>query len=71
MSDYNVIVDEENGFLFDQNVSEDIAAALRCAIHTTHAQRAAMGQCSYEKIQKKCSVAAVVEQWNALLNWKH
>lgn len=71
VSDYNVIVDEENGFLFDQNVSEDIAAALRCAIHTTHAQREAMGQCSYEKIQKKCSVSAVVEQWNALLNWKH
>lgn len=71
VSDYSVIVDEENGFLFDPNVSEDIAAALRCAIHTTHVQREAMGRCSYEKIQKKCSVAAVVDQWNALLNWKH
>lgn len=67
VSDYDVLVNEENGFLCDPNSPEDIAAALRSAIHTTSEQREAMGQKSYEKIQKICSREAVVAQWEALI----
>lgn len=71
VADYDVLVNADNGFLFDPDESESIVAALRSAINTSYEQRATMGQSSYERIQKQCSVAAVMEQWNALLNSKH
>ena len=67
VSDYDVLVDESNGFLCDPNSPQSIADALRNAINTTQEQREKMGQCSYEKIQKICSREAVVAQWEALL----
>ena len=67
VSDYDVLVDESNGFLCDPNSPQSIADALRNAINTTQEQREKMGKCSYEKIQKICSREAVVAQWEVLL----
>ena len=67
VSDYAVLVDESNGFCCDPKSTEDIAAAIRKAIHTTPEQRQAMGQRSYEKIQKVCSRQAVIAQWSELM----
>lgn len=67
VSDYAVLVDEGNGFCCDPNSVEEIAAAIRSAIHTTPEQRQAMGQCSYNKIQKVCSRETVVAQWCELI----
>lgn len=68
VSDYAVLVDETNGFCCDPASAEDMAAAIRSAINTTPEQRQAMGQKSYEKIQKVCSREAVVAQWTALID---
>lgn len=67
VSDYDVLVDESNGFLCDPNSPQSIADALRNAINTTKEQREKMGKCSCEKIQKICSREAVVSQWEGLL----
>lgn len=67
VSDYDVLVNESNGFLCDPNSPESIADALRSAINTTQEQREKMGQCSYEKVQKICSRETVVAQWEGLL----
>lgn len=68
VSDYAVLVDESNGFCCDPKSVEDIANAIRSAIHTAPEQRQAMGQKSYEKIQNVCSRQAVVGQWLSLID---
>ena len=67
VSDYDVLLDESNGFLCDPKSPEDIAKALRDAIGATQEQRAQMGQRSYEKIQRICSREAVIGQWESLI----
>ena len=67
VSDYDILVDESNGFLCDPNSTQSIADALRNAINTTQEQRKKMGKCSYEKIQKICSREAVVAEWEYVL----
>lgn len=67
VSDYYVLVDEENGFLCDPSSPEDIANALRKAINTTNEQRVEMGQKSHKKIKEICSREVVVKQWERLL----
>lgn len=66
VSDYAVLVNDENGFLCDPESPESIAEALRNAINMSHEQRAQMGQRSHEKIRKICSREAVVKQWEDL-----
>ena len=67
VSDYAVLVDEGNGFCCDPNSVEEIAAAIRSAIHTTPEQRQTMGEKSYQKIQEVCSREAVIGQWAQLI----
>ena len=68
VSDYAVLVNEENGFLCNPNSSEDIARALRGAISTSPAQRTEMGNKSYEKIKTICSRDVVISQWEDILH---
>lgn len=67
VSDYAVLVNEENGFLCDPADPADIAKAIRAALATTPEQRAEMGEKSYEKLLSICSKDAIVEKWIALL----
>lgn len=67
ISDYSVLVDENNGFLCNPDSADSIADALRKAINSNHEEREKMGQCSYEKIKKICSRDAVYAQWDAVI----
>ena len=67
VSDYDVLVGEENGFCCDPKSPEDIAEAIRKAIRTTPEQRREMGLRSYEKIKNVCSREAVIAQWSKLI----
>ena len=67
ISDYSVLVDENNGFLCNPDSAESIAEALRKAINTNRDEREKMGQISQEKIKKICSREAVYAQWDAII----
>lgn len=67
VSDYAVLVNEENGFLCDPADPADIAKAIRSALAITPEQRTKMGDRSYEKLLSICSKDAIVEKWIALL----
>lgn len=67
VSDYQVLVDERNGFVCDPSSTQDIAKAIEAAIHTTYEQRNVMGQQSCDRIQSICSREVVVEQWLRLI----
>jgi len=67
VSDYAVLVNEENGFLCDPSDPEDIAVALRNALDTTPEQREKMGQRSCEKLLSVCSKDVIVDKWQELI----
>ncbi|MBQ3075618.1 MAG: glycosyltransferase family 4 protein, partial [Clostridia bacterium] len=67
VSDYAVLVDEENGFLCDPADPTDIAKAIRAALSTTSEQRAEMGARSYEKLLSICSKDVIVRKWLELI----
>lgn len=67
VSDYAVLVNEENGFLCEPDDPTDIAKALRCALSTTSEQRLEMGKRSYEKLQSVCSKDVIVCKWLELI----
>lgn len=67
VSDYAVLVNEENGFLCDPADTADIAAAIRAALATTPEQRTEMGEKSYEKLLSICSKDVIVRKWLDLI----
>lgn len=67
VSDYEVLVNGDNGFTYNPNDIDEISNVLHKIINQSKEERASMGECSYKKIQKICSKEKVMKEWNALL----
>lgn len=67
VSDYNVLVDERNGFLCDWDNELSIKEALEKALQLTTDEVLGMGANSYIKAQKLFDPSKVVQQWEQLI----
>lgn len=67
VSDYNVLVDERNGFLCDWDNELSIKEALERALQLTTDEVLDMGANSYTKAQKLFDSSKVVQQWEQLI----
>lgn len=67
VSDYDVLVDEHNGFLCDWNNELSLKEALEKALQLTTDEILAMGANSYTKAQKLFNPRLVVQQWEHLI----
>lgn len=67
VSDYNILVDDRNGFLCDWDNGLSIKDALEKALQLTTDEILAMGANSYTKAQKLFDPSRVVQQWEQLI----
>lgn len=67
VSDYNVLVDERNGFLCDWDNEQSIKEALEKALQLTTDEIFDMGANSYAKAQKLFDPSRVTRQWQQLI----
>lgn len=67
VSDYNILVDDRNGFLCDWDNELSIKKALERALQLTTDEILAMGANSYTKAQKLFNPSRVVQQWKHLI----
>lgn len=67
VSDYNVLVDEHNGFLCDWDNELSIKEALEKALRLTADDLLEMGANSYAKAQRLFDPSRVVQQWEQLI----
>lgn len=67
VSDYDVLVDQTNGFLCDWNNPQSIKDALIRASRLSVDELMRMGQCSKNKAESLFSKEVVVEQWKQII----
>ena len=67
VSDYNVLVDERNGFICDWDNELSIKEALEKVLQLTTDEVLDMGANSYTKAQKLFDPSRVVQQWEQLI----
>lgn len=67
VSDYDVLVDESNGFLCDADNTQSIVEALCAATKCTEKNLEVMGNNSKQKAQKLFSEKTVIEQWKQII----
>ncbi len=67
VSDYDVLVDDSNGFLCDASNIHSIKEALSAAANCTEEKLEAMGNSSKIKAQKLFSQETIIEQWKQIL----
>lgn len=68
VSDYNILVDKENGFLCDAENPESIKEALIAAINLSQEEIAIMGENSRKKAVKLFNKNTIIDQWLNLIN---
>lgn len=68
VSDYNILVDDENGFLCDAENPESIKEALKKAINLSKEEISKMGENSSKKAEKLFNKNTIIEQWLNLIN---
>jgi glycosyltransferase involved in cell wall biosynthesis len=68
VSDYDVLVDDSNGFLCDWNSPESIKDALIAAINLSAENLLQMGENSKRKAEKLFSSEKIINQWINLIN---
>lgn len=68
VSDYNILVDKENGFLCDAENPESIKEALIKTINLSQDEITLMGENSRKKAEKLFDKNTIIEQWLNLIN---
>ncbi len=67
VSDYDVLVDESNGFLCDADSPQSISQALSLAAGLTASEIESLGHQSKQKAQALFSEKAILEQWKQII----
>ena len=66
VSDYETLIDSDNGFLCDGNDPSDIRDAFRNLLHTNGQQLKKMGEASRNKAERLFDIPVILEKWDQL-----